>query len=401
MLPRDLKPEQFNAYPPEAKKLAIDYVDALQPLPLSFVSSLLREIIEYDFKFPVERRTLERELQNLRSLSAGQRSEWFQEFNAIQLTAKLERYDWVNSPAQFVEQLSAHLWSTHQLDAFRQAAVDYADRLRGAVPAEQPPLPRLGISIIGQGVQSYSGPLFRKLRPHGAYFSAVKPEDGLKSLLEAVSARGEAHPAAYAHWYIDGGEGAERDACITTISYERLGPARAALLRKMQSEISRPGMGPETLRTLMAEMKPSDIGLDQSADAVLAHFQLKLLTEGSGTQIFSTTFAQWAARETLRRAQPLTLIVRFAPRQRQKPMNELLSAKSSGAELDPLGSLIDGDMGAYYNWINQQRLPGMDKSAFVAWFEDGNQAIAIGPSVPRGTESSTPIDVKELLSWVI
>ena len=28
---------------------------------------------------------------------------------------------------------------------------------------------------------------------------------------------------------------------------------------------------------------------------VLDHFQVSLLTQGSGTQIFSTTFVQWAA----------------------------------------------------------------------------------------------------------
>ncbi|HZQ20723.1 MAG TPA: hypothetical protein VFA90_18680 [Terriglobales bacterium] len=401
MLPRNLKPEQFSAYPPEAKKLALEYVATLQPLPLSFVSSLMREIIEYDFKFPVERRALERELENLRSLSALQRTQWFQEFDEITLSPKLEHFDWVNSPAQFVEQLSAHLWSTHQQDAFRRAATHYADRLRVAVPPEQLPIPRLGISVIGQGVDSYEQPLFRKLRPHGAYFRGVTPDNGLKALMEAASTRAKAHPAPYGHWYIDGGKEAEHDASLTTISYAALAPARTALLRKMQTDISRPGMGPETLRTLMAQMKPADVGLDKSGDVVISQFQLKLLTEGSGTQIFSTTFAQWAAREALRRAQPLTLLVRFAPRQRQKPMNELLSATSSGTELDPIGSLIDGDMGAYYNWINQQRLPGADRSAFIAWFEDRNQAVVIGPTVPRGTESSTPTDVKQLLSWVI
>ena len=46
---------------------------------------------------------------------------------------------------------------------------------------------------------------------------------------------------------------------------------------------------------------------------MLDRFQVKLLTEGSGTQIFSTTFAQWTAREALRRAQSQTLLVRFAP----------------------------------------------------------------------------------------
>jgi len=401
MLPRDLKPEQFSGYPPEAKKLCSDYLDALRPLPLSFLPSLLREAIEYDFKFPAERRAIERELANMRSLPAKQVTEWFQEFATIQLSAKLERFDWVNAPGQFVEQLSAHLWSTHQQDAFRLAATHYAERLRAAVPSEQPALPRLGISVIGQGVESYGEPLFRKLRPHGAYFENVNQQNGLKLLLDAVSARVKAHPSPYAHWYIDGGQETEHDAGITTISYDTLAPARGALLRKMQAEISRPGMGPETLRTVMAQMRPSDVGLDKLGDEVLSRFQLKLLTEGSGTQIFSTTFAQWTAREALRRAQPLTLLVRFAPRQRQKPMNELLSAASGPSEPDLIGSLIDADMGAFYNWINQQRLPGADKSSFLVWFENHGHAVVIGPSVPHGTESNTATDVKQLLSWIV
>lgn len=167
MLPAGLKPEQFSGYPPEAKALALDYLGTLQRLPLSFLPSLLREVIEYDFKFPVERKTLEKELGNLRSLSAQESKEWFRGFAAIQLTAKLEQFDWVNAPAQFVEQLSSHLWTTHQLDAFRKAALEYADRLHAAAPPDPPALPRLGIAVIGQGVEAHEEPLFRKLRPHG------------------------------------------------------------------------------------------------------------------------------------------------------------------------------------------------------------------------------------------
>ena len=185
------------------------------------------------------------------------------------------------------------------------------------------------------------------------------------------------------------------------VSYQAVEAARSKLLAKMQEEISRPGMGPETLRTRMAEMKPQDLGLDESRDRVLSYFQLKVLTEGSGTQVFSTAFAQWAAREALRRAEPLSLVVRFRPRQRQKPMNELLSAESSVRELDFVGSLIDGDMGAYYNWINQQRLTGAEKSSFLVWFEGHKQALVVGPTVPRGTESNSPYRVNELLSWIL
>ena len=197
MLPRDLKAAQFSGYPTEAQKVVVHYLPTLQHLPLSFLPGLLRELIEYDFKFPVERKARERELEQISSLSADQRTAWFQGFAQIQLSAQLEEFDWAKAPAQFVERLSAHLWSTHQLDAFRQASTDYADRLRAAVPPEPPRVPRLGITVIGQGVPSYDEAVFRKLRPHGAYFSRVKPEGGLRQLLDLVAARAKAHPGPY------------------------------------------------------------------------------------------------------------------------------------------------------------------------------------------------------------
>jgi hypothetical protein len=400
MLPRELKPEQFNGYPPEARKLVTNYLGALQRLPLSFLPSLLREAIDYDFKFPVERRALERELANLSSLGPQQMADWFAGFAQIRLSPGLEKFDWVNAPGQFVEQLSAYLWSSHQLDAFRVAATEYAERLRAAAAPELPAAPRLAIAVVGQGVSAYEQPLFRKLRAHGAYFSNVKPENGMELLLKRVAERAKAHPAAYAHWYIDGGEAAKCDSTVTCVSYQKLEPARTALLGKMRAEIDRPGMGPEALRTHLAQLRPADLGLGNEGDAVLVRFQIRLLTEGSGTQIFSTTFAQWAAREALRRAQPVTLLVRFAPRQRQKPMNELLSASPERAELDPVGSLVDGDMGAYYNWLNLQRLTGAGEASFLAWFEEHGKAVAISPTTPRGTESAAATDMRELLSWV-
>lgn len=405
MLPAELKAEQFKSYPPQAQKLVVKELAAFRRLPLSFLPSLLREAIDYDYKFPVERRALEKELANLSSLADEQTQEWFQGFAKIQLSPELEQLDWVNAPAQFVEQLSAHLWATHQLDAFRAAAFAYADRLRSAVPPEQPPISRLGISVIGQGVTSTDEKLFRKLRPHGAYFGNVQPENGLQILLDAVVARAKAHPVEFGHWYIDGGQEAERDAALTCVSYGALEPARTILAGKIRAEIEKPGMGPEALRTLLAQMVPADLGMEsrgnKSGSPVLDRFQMKVLTEGSGTQIFSTTFAQWAAREALRRAQPVTMLVRFAPRQRQKPMNEMLVGGNSKLELDPLGSLVDADMGAYYNWLNQQRLTGADQSSFLVWFEDQRSALIIGPATPRGTESKAATDMHRLLSWIV
>lgn len=398
MLPRDLKPEQFAGYPPEARGIVLANLDVLRKLPLIFLVSLLREILEYDYKFPRERAAIDKDLANLRALSPAQMNDWFHDFSALSLSSKLEKSDWVNRPAQFLEQESAYLWTTHQLDAFRKAATDYGDRLRAALPDEPIPERRLGIAIIGQGVTSIDGPLFRNLRAHGTYFANVKPESGVEQLLKAVSSRAQAHPVPYAHWYIDGGQPAAHSPLLTCVSYGELEPVRAALLKYMRSEVDRPGMGPEELRTKMAQLLPADLGVAGARDEVLSRFELKILSEGSGTQIFSTTFAQWTAREVLRRAEPLTLLVRFAPRQAQRPMNELLFNSGTHSELDPAGSLIDGDMAAYYQWINQQRLAGSEKSTFLVWFEGHKQAMVISPSLPRGTVSDSALSLAEIVS---
>jgi hypothetical protein len=400
MLPGDLKPESFAGYPPQAKALAVAHLDALRRLPMTFVPSLLRQVIDYDYSFPVERSVIDDEMQTLSSLSEPEHKDWFRDFSAISISNSLESFDWINLPAQFVEQQAAYLWSTHQLDAFRKAAVEYGDRLAKARHAEPVAMQRLGIAVVGQGVATYDAPLFRKLHEHGTRFTQVNPNGALQTLLAAVEQRDRSHSAAYAHWYVDGGIAMPHASEITCVSYESLAPLRGSILKKMQTEIGQPGMGPEELRTRMARMTPADLDMGNAIDPVLSRFQIKLFTEGSGTQIYSTTFAQWTAREVLRRAQALTLMVRFAPRQRQRPMNELLSGKHGEAELDPAGSLMDADMGAYYHWIDQQRLPGAERSAFIAWFEGHSDAIAIGPSMPRGAESHTPIEMTKLLALV-
>lgn len=400
MHPSDLKAESFAGYPPQARAIVSDHLDALRRLPLSFVPSLLREAIDYDYRFPIERLFIEKELKALDALSEAQIHEWFSGFATISLSSSLENFDWVNLPAQFVEQEAAYLWSTHQLDGFRKAAADYGERLDQVNKNEPLVLPRLGIAIVGKGVSAYDAPLFRNLRMHGTYFANVRPEGGFEALMKVLEKRAEAHPAPYAHWYVDGATPTTHSERITSVSYEALGSLRNSLLKRMQSEINRPGMGPEELRTVMARLNPNDLEPGKNSDPVLSRFELKLFTEGSGTQIYSTTFAQWTTREILRRAQAVTLLVRFAPRQRQRPMNELLAGGRGESDLDALGSLVDANEGAYYHWINQQRLPDAERSGFIAWFEDHGDAIAIGPSMTRGVESKSSIEMEKLVSLV-
>jgi hypothetical protein len=369
---------------------------------------LLRELIVYDWKFPAERADLARQFTYLGTLAAGPFQTAMSAFAQLKLTRELEQTDWVNSPAIFSEKLSAHLWATHQIDAFRAAAVDYVQKASAPAgsgdDAASLPTHRLGIAVIGQGVAKSDYRLFRKLRPQGVYFTQVKHAGGVQVLLRAAEARAKAHPVPYGHWYIDGGhidnDGRAVADGMTRVSYDALSAPRATLQNRMQKTYEAPVFDPEAFRTMLAQIKPEEAGLNSGGDSVLDRFQLSLLTEGSGTQVFSTTFVQWAAREALRRAQPLTLVTRFAPRQRENQMNELLAEHQRKPELDPQGSLIDADMGAYYTWVNQQRLPGDRKAAFLAWFEDHGEAVAIAPSLERGKRSDGPIDLGDLIARI-
>lgn len=391
--PGQLKAADFKAYPAQGRNVATENVALLRQLPLVFAALLLREVIAYDWRFPAERRQINGQMRVLGALSALELAERMAGFRGLKLGAELERTDWITNPAGFVEQLTAWLWSTQQMDGFRGTAEVYARYLQTVLPSVAPIFSRLGIVVVGQGVERAERPLFRRLRPHGVYLGKVDPKGGVETLRAAASQRARGSEVEFGHWYIDGGEGIVAGG-LTQMSYGKLDGPRTKLLERTQRAINSGSMGPEGLRTLLAQLKPEDIGL--RGDPVLDRFQLALLTEGSGTQIFATTFVQWAARECLRRAQPETLMLRYAPRQEMQPMNAMLSEQKTGAP-DPQGSLIDAEMGAYYTWLNMTRLSGAEQLRFLVWFEGHSEAVAIGPGLPRGTTSDAAMDMGKVL----
>ena len=81
-------------------------------------------------------------------------------------------------------------------------------------------------------------------------------------------------------------------------------------------------------------------------------------------------------------------------------MNELLAETQRKPELDPQGSLVDADMGAWYTWLNQQRLSGADRAAFLVWFEDHEEAVVIAPSFERAKRSDAPIQLAALIDQI-
>lgn len=402
-----MKAEDFAHYPPEGRRVAMESLPLLQKLPPAFAVSLLREIAEYDWRFPAEQADIDVQLRYLGVMTASQLQSTMAGFAAFTLSSSLNKGRIAASPMEGTEKLTAYLWSTHQMDNFRTVAENYQRELKLAEPEPQPEIPRLCVVVVGKDSPPGQAPLFQKLRPHGTCFTRVNPTGGLDALFAAVNERVRSHPVAYGHWYVDGGAEYKSEASdavgreLTVVSYAALGTLRRALLEKMTHARTSGMMGPEELRSLMAQLRPEQMGAaGTSSDAVLRHFELNLLTEGSGTQIFSTTFVQWAAREILRRARPLTLMARFAPRQVQRPMNDMLAGNISDVKYDLPGSLVDADMGAFYTWINLMRLPGADSSRFLVWFEDRQEAVAIAPTMAKGAVSPQACDLSQILRWV-
>ncbi|MGB6724537.1 MAG: hypothetical protein WBE74_01455 [Terracidiphilus sp.] len=387
----------FTAYPPQGRDLAVSHIAALRQIPVALLPVFLVDMKAYDWKFPLEQREIEKRIEfaeaNPSSLSG---------FNGIKVPPSLDNPERIEDPQLFLADMTSYLWSSLQMDAYRTAANRFVDLYSAAVEPAQPAIPRLVMICIGRGAQPGAYPLFQKLGKFGQVRTNVRSEGAADALLTTLRERTKSHPEPYAHWYVDGGSPLPGfpSPGVTQIVYPELAPLNAQILARMKACIEA-GTGPEVLHKQLAELNQSaPSGNSSLHDPCLQNFAVSLLTEGSGTQIFSTSFVQWTTREILRRAQPATILARFAPRQRQRSFNAMVAAASNGTDLDHDGSLIDADMASFYAYLEMMRLPGSDKAALLVWFEGHSQALVASHNIPAGTQSGSPTTLAELLSQV-
>jgi hypothetical protein len=397
MMPDQLTAASFASYPPQARQFAIDHLALLQQLPVSVAPAFLREIIGFDWRFPAERRTFERQCAWLESLPAEQRARLIAPFEKINVPAALAAKDWVRSPQPFLEELTAYLWSSSQIDAYRHAAQELL-----AAPLDQAPQKdRLAIVVVGKDAIAPSPQLFHKLAPHGVTLHNLQWTAKTPAELHAVlQQRAGSEPASYSRWYIDGGEPWPHDAtAVELLSYARLRPVRENVLERM-NRFTHSGPGnAEAMRSMLVALTPVESNADSvTSDPLMQHFVTSLFVEGSGTQIYSTSFVQWAARETLRRAQPTQLLVRFAPRQRQRTLNQLFDAATNVEVPDPEGSLRDADISAYYILLDMLRIADPAHITFLAWRENHGHAVIVSPRAPAGQVDDAPLDLSAALA---
>lgn len=404
MEPRELQPRNFARYAPEARALAESHLDLLRRLPSALLPLLLRQVIQYDVAFPAERRQIETQLQVLQAMEPTEFQTILQPFSSLQLPASVRDTNWVDHPQEFEERLTAWLWSEHQIDAYHQAAIRYEGHIEEKLPVPAALPARWVFVMLGRQTPQAEYPLFRKLAKYGTLFTSVDPIGGRQAIFAAAAARAKQYALPYGHWYIEGGDPLDAPS-LTTVSYNRLVPAARRefeLIHSFAQAQSIAGKTPvEAVSAYVENLGPAHLGLDKgSADPVLQHFEASVLTQGAGCQIFSTTFVQWAARECLRRAQPTTLVARFAPRQTMAPLEQLLARDPLTQPEDVDGSLVDADMGTYLTWINLRRLPGRDHAHFLAWWEERELAVAVSPTLPQGTISTQSANLQQLIGWM-
>lgn len=394
-MPSWLSSDQFSLYPPQGRDLATSHLAALRGMPAPLLPVFLVELKEYDWKFPVEQRELVTRLEfveaNPSSLAA---------FRNIKVPAALDSPDNVKDPQRFLAGMTAYLWSSLQMDAYRKAADQMVGLYDARVKPKAPTHPRLVMICIGRESAAPNFPLFQKIRGSGQVCINVRTDGATATLLHALHERSRNDPTAYCHWYVDGGRALPGypTTGVTQLFYPDLAPVNKEILGIMMSCI-KAGSGPEVLQAKLAELSRHFPPAGKvTSDVRMQQFVVSLLTQGSGTQIFSTSFVQWATREILRRAQPATIFARYAPRQRQKSFNTMVADALAGNDLDPDGSLIDGDMAAYYSYLELKRLPGADRDRFLVWFEGHSQAFIAGPGIAPGTVNESQTDMAGLLS---
>jgi hypothetical protein len=397
MTPAKLVAASFDLYPKTAREFAVEHLPLLQRLPLAVCPSFLQQIQNLDTSFPAEQDTLRRQCDLLQNLAPDRYAALAAPLDSLSIPKSLVTMDWVHAPAAFITELTAHLWSSGQVNQFRAGT----SALFAVIPSREDTTHRLVFVVLGQGAQVESGKALRKLSKCGVLLNSLKAETAFQDIQSAMAEHAARATAPYASWYIDGGtisaEMASRLPTTVAVSYPGLAKLRERVLERMQAGLTSGSGGAEQMRTRLTSTSPNDVGAAEiTRDPILQRFYTELFTESSGPQIFSTSFVQWAGREIARRAQPQTLLLRYALRQSHRDLNEMV-ASAQMLSFDPQGSFRDAEMGAYYNWIEMQRITAPGKLTFVAWVEDHPFAVIVGANSPAGTVCSTPMILAQAL----
>ncbi len=411
----------------------------LKRLPLTFLPFVNQQLHEWEYLFPNERRSTERLLLYVDSLSPEQSAALFSDVvgledrmgvhhwnfstdgQTIQNASELARSpyfrEWRQAVQTVFDAADKHALETNSamnkprnhlivLDIPRTLPVEEA----GAWPhwqglgsrvkleplvagASRSGLDSILVQLIGSA--TLAGPEQESLEPSARTLSAdTWVIDGAKSLVEAFLAQAPSVPSG-----------------AVLLSYDRLDAFRETFSREMNSM----SKNLDNADSVFDQLRKVDVlslcPPEVASDPAVREFVRALFLSGNGALIFGNSFVEWAASEIIRRARPRFLAVRFGVRSKPKPFTSVVVFDNPD-HVNPLpsvddepGSAIDAQILAAYIWYSALRYEEYRHSTVcICLVESLSEAYVVAPPDFTLGQISRPISIdvmaESLRSWI-
>ena len=186
-----------------------------------------------------------------------------------------------------------------------------------------------------------------------------------------------------------------RSAASVILDWKSIEPARREFLNKLnvikRDLKSVDETNAELRRADLAKLLPQAL----SEHPRVREFVRNLLLSGNGSLVFPSSFVQWGAAETLRRAQPQVLLAFFGMRQKLKPFSSTVlfedQHRNNPAEDadDPAGTLVDAQILAEYVYLAALRTTAYQTRTLGLMALAGhNRVLLLGDALPDGLRGS-------------
>jgi hypothetical protein len=414
----------------------------LKRLPLTFLPFVNQQLHQWEYLFPNERRSVERLLLYVASLSETQSTALF--LGVVELEEKMGVRHWEFSTAEQTIQNSSELARSPYFQEWRravQAVFDAADQAAQQNDAtREAPVHRLVVLEIPRILPLKEGNLWQRWqgigRPVTLALDSGQKTDPLESLLlglpgkGAESSQGLLHAArtrsAAAHadiWVVDAGRELS-DSLAAQPGFFTVASS-PVLLSNGRLDAYRQNFSRE-MNTMRKDLADADAVFDRlrkvdvspwctpevAGDPAVREFVRSLYLSGNGAVIFGNSFVEWASSEAFRRARPSLLAARFGVRTRPKPFTGV-AVFDNPDQVNPLpavddfeGSAVDAQMLALYVWLAASRFEEYQRSTVCVCIAASlSQAYVVAPAEFTLSQDTGPVTLdrlgKALCAWMI
>jgi hypothetical protein len=200
-----------------------------------------------------------------------------------------------------------------------------------------------------------------------------------------------------------------RSSASVILDWKSMEPARREFLEKLnvikRDLKSVDATNGELKRTDLSKLLPQAL----AERPRVREFVRDLMLSGNGSLVFPSSFVQWGAAETLRRAQPQVLIALFGMRQKLKPFSSTVLFEDQHRNNpapdadDPAGTLVDDQILAEYVYLAAGRTPVYQTGTVGLMALAGhNRVLVLGERLPDGLRGSMKAGEFEavLMKWI-